>query len=390
MPPAPRVVLLEDVERAFPDAQSGSTRLVLTQSLYLLQTWIDFLDEGAHIVATADRAALEHGAPEATLGRGPWARFEVVDLDSHSRINTEDTSEPDLRRNPPLVSAVSLVPDQGSNQCLARAFAAGHPVERLRLCREASSLAPQSAVAWLALASACRETPDGTGAREALDRAATLAPDWEAVAYERGKLCLVNDDMAGARNAFQCAVDLMPTFSAAWSNLGATLGELDEPGAALIAFRHALAHDPLSFTIFNNIGVVCRELAQLDDSQAAFRRAIAINPAFVFGHYNLGHTLFLAGNYPAALSAYEEGQRRDPQQNRRQGCRIAVVRFANGDVPGAERDLWRFADAAPPDEREALLLEAYEVVQALIAAHPTLALQRPFLDRIGSEIAKSE
>ncbi|MGH9141001.1 MAG: tetratricopeptide repeat protein [Vicinamibacterales bacterium] len=289
MPPAPRVVLFEDVERAFPDPQSGSTRLVLTQSLYLLQTWI----------------GLNRPAP-----------------------------------------------------------------------------------GWPLRARAGRRAMETVRARRSI--AATLAPDWEAVAYERGKLCLVNDDMAGARNAFQRAVDLMPTFSAAWSNLGATLGELHEPGAALIAFRHALAHDPLSFTIFNNIGVVCRELGQLDDSEAAFRRAIAINPAFVFGHYNLGHTLFLARNYPDALSAYEAGQRRDPQQSRRPGSRLAVVRFANGDVPGAERDLWRFADAAPPDEREALLLEAYEIVQALIAAHPALAPHRPFLDRIGAEIAKSE
>ncbi len=67
--------------------------------------------------------------------------------------------------------------------------------------------------------------------------------------------------------------------------------------------------------------------------------------------------------YADALAAYEEGQRRDPQQNRRQGCRLAVVRFATGDVEGAGRDLWRFADAAPPDERDDLLLEAYEIVR---------------------------
>jgi tetratricopeptide (TPR) repeat protein len=182
----------------------------------------------------------------------------------------------------------------------------------------------------------------------------------------------------------------MPSFSAAFSNLGATLGELGEPAAALAAFRQALAHDPLSFTILNNIGVVSRELGRLDESEAAFRRVIAINPQFVFGHYNLGHTLFLAGRYRDALHAYEEGQRRDPQQNRRQGCRLAVVRFAIGDTAGAERDLWRWADAAPADEREDLLLEAYEIAQALVTQQPALAAQRPFLDRIGAEIAKSE
>jgi len=235
-----------------------------------------------------------------------------------------------------------------------------------------------------------RESGDGAGAREALDHAAALAPEWEAVFYESGKLSLVYDDLPRARDAFQRAADLMPSFSAAFSNLGATLGELGEPASALAAFREALAHDPLSFTILNNIGVVSRELGRLAESEAAFRRVIAINPQFVFGHYNLGHTLFLAGRYRDALVAYEEGQRRDPQQNRRQGCRLAVVRFAIGDAAGAERDLWRCADAAPPDEREDLLLEVYEIAHALLAQHPALGAQRSFLERIGAELAKSE
>jgi len=80
----------------------------------------------------------------------------------------------------------------------------------------------------------------------------------------------------------------------------------------------------------------------------------------------------------------------DPQQNRRQGCRLAVVRFANGDAAGAERDLWQNANGAPPDEREDLLLEAYEIAHALLIQHPALEPHRAFLDRLGAEIAKSE
>jgi tetratricopeptide (TPR) repeat protein len=213
------------------------------------------------------------------------------------------------------------------------------------------------------------------------------------VHYESGKLWLALDDMVRARDAFAKAGDLMPAFSAAFSNLGATLGELDEPVRALAAFEQALAHDPRSFTILNNVGVVNRELGRLDASEEAFRKVVQIAPAFVFGHYNLGHTLFLAGKYRDALAAYEEGQRRDPDKSRRQGCRLAVVRLANGDVAGAERDLYHCADAAPPDEREDLLLEAYEIAQALIAHDPARAAdagQRRFLDRLGSHIVKSE
>jgi len=385
LPPAPRALVIEEIARAFPDIQSGGTRLVLTQSTYLLQKWIDRLDAGDRIVATADREALEQCAPEYLQVRGCWSAFEMLDLDRDLRPEARGSSDGPL----PSASPQSPAPSPLAT-LLARAFSLSDPVERLRLCREAVALDAGCEVALLGLASASRENRDGAGAREALDRAAALAPDWEAVAYESGKLSLVYDDIARARDAFQRAADLMPTFAAAFGNLGATLGELGEPDAALSAFRQALAHDPRSFTVLNNIGASCRELGRLDESEAAFRRVIEINPSFVFGHYNLGHTLFLAGKYRDALAAYEEGQRRDPQQNRRQGCRLAVVRFANGDGPGAERDFWRCAGGAPADEREDLLLEAYETAHALLTQHPALEPHRSFVDRIGAEITKSE
>jgi tetratricopeptide (TPR) repeat protein len=380
----PRVIHIDDIERAFPNAQTGGTRLVLTQSTYVVQQWIDAIDPGDRIIATADRGALGRDAQEALQRRGPWARFEVVDLDRlQSRVIPAA-----IRAGPDARSLVSSEADRRATEHLVQAFASTSAAARLGLCVDATVIASESPVAWLALASACREQQDMAGARAALDRAADLAPDWEAVHYEDGKFWLGSDDLERARDAFQRACDRMPTFSAAHSNLGATLGELDQPAAALAAFEQALANDPHSFTILNNVGVVSRELGRLGESEAAFRRVIAIEPGFVFGYYNLGHTLFLAGQYEAALAAYEAGQQRDPEKNRRQGCRLAAVRLATGDLAGAERDLWRFADEAPADEREDLLLEVYEIAQAVVAHRPAQVAQQRFLDRIRTELSR--
>jgi tetratricopeptide (TPR) repeat protein len=380
----PRTVLLDQVDRAFPDAQSPDTRLVLTQSAYLLQTWIDALDSGGRIIAMADRMALERAAPEAFKRRGPWDAFEIQQIDN-SGGNTDTKDTKDTERDDLFMSS------RPASELLAKAYAPTVDSEvRLRLCGEAVALEPQSAVAWLALASARRERRDGDGAMAALDHAAKLAPDWAAVPYERGKLRLVFDDMIGARDAFERAGQLMPRFASAFSNLGATRGELGDSDGAAAAFGQALAHDPRSFTTWNNIGIARRELGQLEESETALRRVIELEPSFVFGHYNLGHTLFLAGRYQQALDAYEEGLRRDPQQNIRQGCRLALARFATGDADVSERELWRLVNAAPGDERGDLLLEAYEVVHALISAHPALAADGGFLDRLGAEVSKSE
>ena len=105
-------------------------------------------------------------------------------------INAKDTKDTkDVLENHTFVSPVSLALDQPVDEAArASVLRRATPRERLRLCREAIALDPACEVAQLALASACRENRDGDGARDALDRAAALAPDWEAVAYESGKL----------------------------------------------------------------------------------------------------------------------------------------------------------------------------------------------------------
>ena len=389
-PPAPRAIVIDDIERAFTDNQAGSTRLVLTQPVYLIQSWIDALDANDRIVATADRAALELYAADALQRRGPWRTFELLacslkpsgerSADARlkpSRSDVTNTASP----QPPAPTAVA--------ERLAAAFASSDPAERLRICRDVAERVSDSAAAWLALASAYREHRD-LRARAALERAAHLAPDWDAVHYELGKLWLALDDLARARDAFARAAALTPTFSAALSNLGATLGELGEPDAALSAFRQALASDPDNPALLSNLGVVSRELGRHGESEAALRQVIAVEPDFVFGHYNLGHTLFLAGRYREAVAAYEEGARRDPQKNPQQACRLAMSRLATGDAARGEQELWEAVDRAAAVDREDLLLEAYEIAVALATAHPEAPPDPAFIERIAAEITKSE
>ena len=190
---------------------------------------------------------------------------------------------------------------------LAVAFRLKDPAERLARCVDflKSGRSPE---ALLATASVCVEVNDLEAAARDLDEAIEKAPSWAATHYERGKLWLRSDDMLRASQSFRQAADLLPGFGPAWGNLGGTLGELDRPEEALAAFERALALDPSSPQALNNVGVVRRELGRLAESEAAFRQVIQLTPGMAFGHYNLGHTLFLQGRFQAALSAYAEGQ----------------------------------------------------------------------------------
>jgi tetratricopeptide (TPR) repeat protein len=367
------LLVAHGIEDAFPDAQTGGTRFVLTQSTYQLQRWLDWIDARGNITLVADAREpdLKRQAPEAFARRGPWSRVERVDLPS------EITSGEDHRRR-------DLA--DGPYGSLAVAFRAPDPDDRLASCRRAAAALPDDAVVQLALGSALMEVRDLDASQIAIERALELSSDWEAAHFELGKLYLRRDDLERASRAFAEATRRMPSFSAAWSNLGATLGELDRPDEALDAFRQALRYDPDGYTILNNVGVVSRELGRLNESESALRRVVALAPEFVFGHYNLGHTLFLQGRYQAALSAYMEGQRRDPEKNPRQACRLAVVRLAAGDAEGSLRDLRRCTAALPKDQKREILAEAQEILWALLTDQPGLTGWKRVADVVKAEL----
>jgi len=232
----------------------------------------------------------------------------------------------------------------------------------------------------------CVEVNDLAAAARDVDEAIAQAPEWAAAHYERGKLWLRSDDMIRASESFQRATELLPGFAPAWANLGGTLGELDRPKEALAAFERALALDPASPQGLNNVGVVRRELGRLSESEAAFRQVIQLTPGMAFGHYNLGHTLFLQGRFQAALSAYAEGQARDPEKNPVQASRLALCKVATGDAAGALRELQRATAGLPREYRQQLLGDTSAILWALVTQHPELQQWQTVNDWLTKEL----
>ena len=326
LPEGPIVLRADAFDEAFVNLQSAGTQLVTTQQAYLEAEWA---------------AAL---APHANA----WLLLVSTPAPQH-------------------YSTTALLP---------RAFRSADPADRLRLCVEALG-AGRMPPALVATASVCMEVNDLDAAARDLDDAVALAPNWAAAHYERGKLWLRRDDMHQAAAAFEQAASLLPGFAPTWSNLGATLGELDRPAEALAAFERALALEPQSPQALNNAGVVRRELGRLPESEAAFRQVIQLTPGLAFGHYNLGHTLFLQGRFQAALAAYTEGQARDAEKNPVQASRLALCRVATGDNDGALRDLRRATEGLPREYRHQLLADTSAILWALVTQQPGLVGWQP-------------
>ena len=290
-----------------------------------------------------------------------------------------------VRRGRPFPVGARTLPDTRS--ALAEAFRLVAPEDRLAGAVRALD-AGRTPPRLLALASVCMEVNDLENAATLLDEAAAAAPDWAAAAFEYGKLWLRRDDMARAAEAFGRASALMPAFASAAANWGATLGELDRPEQALAAFRRALGSDPANAQALNNVGVVTRELGRLDESESAFRRVIELTPDLAFGHYNLGHTLFLQGRYFASVAAYGAGQRKDPTRNPVQASRLALAKLAAGDAEGALQDLRACTANLPRDFRRQVLSDVHSVAWALLSTSPDLPGWRVVGDWLAAELGK--
>jgi Tfp pilus assembly protein PilF len=323
----PATLWLRDLHLAFPPQRMPGIRLVLTQSTYQLQRVLDALEANPAYVVVADGDSRLRS--EAAGRRGPWADIEVSDLGT------------DGRDSAPYETADAFTDSRSS----------------------AAALLLHRATAQL-------EAQDSDGALRLIEDAIRLDPSWEASHFELGKLWLRAEETERAAAAFAEAGRLMPTFAAAFSNLGAALGELNRSEEALAALEQALRHDRHGFPILNNIGAVKRELGRLEEAEASFRHVIDLAPAFVFGYYNLGQTLFLQGRFADARTAYEEGFARDTQKNPRQACRLAVARAAAGDTRGAIDQFERVSTRVPVEVMQELAKEAEHTLMALSTLSP--------------------
>ena len=192
--------------------------------------------------------------------------------------------------------------------------------------------------------------------------------------FERGKLWLRLDDMERASESFRAAAARMPRFGSAWANLGATLGELDRPDEALEAFDDGAGLRPVQPS-----GAQQRRRrsvaswASWRSPRRRFAGSSQLAPDLAFGYYNLGHTLFLQGRYQAALAAYAEGQKRDPERNPVQASRLAMCRLATGRRRRRTHASCSARPAALPREyRQQLLADTHTIAWALLTHRPDL------------------
>ena len=142
-----------DLHDAFVNQQTAGTRLVTTQAIYLLLSWLS--ETAGHdvlLLATADRSSLEQHAPEILARRGALAGIYLHDV-----AGTEAPHRPMAWFRRLCRTMPSDVPAESSAAALlADGFRRTDPRERLTLCVRALEHGRTPATLWLRRARAWR------------------------------------------------------------------------------------------------------------------------------------------------------------------------------------------------------------------------------------------
>ena len=141
-------------------------------------------------------------------------------------------------------------------------------------------------------------------AREQLERAIGLDPDFADAHYNLGGVALVEGDTASAIAAYRRAIALRPAYPEAHNNLGGLLaatGALDE---ALVHYRLAVRFDPGHSGAHYNLANVLLSRGDTADAIRHYRLALAAAPDDAEVMNNLARALVGTGDAAEAASLY--------------------------------------------------------------------------------------
>jgi len=180
--------------------------------------------------------------------------------------------------------------------------------------QRATSLDPEYALAWAALAAAESASPINSDiaplevrsrARDAARRAVRANPNLAEAQYALGYLNWALEwDWPAAETAFRRAIDLDPRYAWAHLSLGHALSQSGRHSEALTEMRRARELDPqnaMTYALSSQIAFQARDYqAALDHAS----QAIALDHEFWIGHFMRGQAYEQSGQPERALDAF--------------------------------------------------------------------------------------
>ncbi|HEX8502400.1 MAG TPA: tetratricopeptide repeat protein [Pyrinomonadaceae bacterium] len=153
-------------------------------------------------------------------------------------------------------------------------------------------------------------------AREALERAARLAPAEPAYRVALGAVWLKKPDLFEAERAFREALRLRPEDPRAQMYLGYTLLKQKKAAEARELLERSARGDAASPETFYYLGLAAQEQGEDERAVEHFGTAVRLLPTFAQAHVALGAVYLKLKQYPRAQAALEAGVKLNPDDSK--------------------------------------------------------------------------
>jgi protein O-GlcNAc transferase len=206
----------------------------------------------------------------------------------------------------------------------------GNPEEAIGAFVAAVALDPGSIESQLRLALAYRRFNRPNEATAAAERAAELAPDH---ARAQDTLALTRRDMGRVEQAIALhrrALAIDPDFAGGWNNLGNTLVQAGRAEEAIAAFERAQGLQPSFAEPWLNLARALLAAGRAGEARAACDRYLELAPANLDGLCLAGDAARAAGDFEAAIAAYEKAIGQELDDRGAALGRLADVNLAIG------------------------------------------------------------
>ena len=120
-------------------------------------------------------------------------------------------------------------------------------------------------------------------------------------------------ELTDAEECYQSVLRLDPDHADALQLLGVVAAQLGNFALAVERARLAISKDPNQPVTYNNLGNMLVELDRYDEAIDAYRNAIDLRPDYAHAHHNLGHVFCRVDQLLDALQAYQTTTELDPQ-----------------------------------------------------------------------------
>ena len=166
---------------------------------------------------------------------------------------------------------------------------------------------PAYVPAWASLADSYMWLGENDLADQAIQIAISADPSYAYSYYVRGIVRIFSEfRFKEGIEDFQLALKLDPNHAFIVASIGKGASITGKYDVAIEQFQAGLRLEPVTPEFYFFLGMTYRGSGRLDDSEASYRKMLSLSPQYRRGHFRLWHTLFLKGEFDAALAELEQ------------------------------------------------------------------------------------